>query len=236
MRNHYGWRAALVMALLALGCRIGIAQIGPRYVLELPFSGARSIDASKGQVQMLGGGLALVRFQDLSVLALNADTLADDTGESWPAADLAVVTSARGWMAGCPALARAAARRNLPLVVAGQEDSAPKPSCYPMQAWDTLYLRKGATRLRATAMAGAAGVPGVGGFMLELGNAHANYRVYLSAEAERADVLLARLPGADMLLLQDGKTQQLAARRRGSDVADLLPVSDGPVAFTVRRR
>jgi hypothetical protein len=85
-------------------------------------------------------------------------------------------------------------------------------------------------------MAGAAGVPAVGGFMLELGNAHASYRFYLSAEAERADVLLARLPGADMLLLQDGKTQQLATRRRGSDAADLLPVSDGPVAFTVRRR
>ena len=236
MRNHYGWRALLVLLLLALGCRLGIAQIGPRYVLELS-PGAVASAASQGTVQTLGGGQTLLRYQDLSVLVLHADTLADDQGDSWPKADLAIVTATRNWLAGCKALAEAAARRKLMLIVVEQDGAAEAdPPCYPLHAWDTLYLRKGGTRLRTTAMAGQAGMPGVGGFMLELGGTHLNYRVYLSAETERADTLLARLPGADMVLLQDGATQRLATRRRGTDAADLLPEGDSPVAFAARRR
>jgi hypothetical protein len=35
MRNTYGLRAVIVVPLLALGCRMGRGQIGPRYVIEL---------------------------------------------------------------------------------------------------------------------------------------------------------------------------------------------------------
>lgn len=237
MRTYYGWRAIGVLGVLALGCRLGIAQIAPRYVLELPVKGVAAAVASRGSVQTFDNGQTLMRYQDLSVLVLHADTLADEQGASWPQADLAIVTASRNWMAGCKALAEVAARRKLMLIVVEQDGAAAAdPPCYPMRVWDTLSLRKGATQLRATAMAGQAGLPGVGGFLLELGGARLNYRVYLSAEGERAEALLARLPGADMLVLQDGKSQQVATRRRGSDGADLLPASESPVAFAARRR
>lgn len=236
MRTYYGWRAIGVVCLLALGCRLGVAQIGPRYVLELPARGATAA-ASRGIVQTLDSGQTLMRYQDLSLLVLHADTLVDDQGAGWPQADLAIVTASRNWMAGCKALAEVAARRKLMLIVVEQDGAAEAdPPCYPMRVWDTLYLRKGETRLRATAMAGQAGLPGVGGFLLELGSTHLNYRVYLSAEAERAEALLARLPGADMLVLQDGKSQRVAMRRRGSDAAELQPAGESPVAFAARRR
>jgi hypothetical protein len=238
MRNHYGWRALLVVLLLALGCRLGLAQIGPRYVLQLPGAPqAAPAAAGKGELRMLGKGMMLLRFQDLVVLMLNADVRADDNGADWPHADLAVVTSARGWMEHCGALAAAAARLRLPMIVA-ELDGAPaaEAPCYPLQTWDMLNLRKGKTRLWTTAMAGAAGVPGVGGFMLDLGDNHFSYRVYLSAEQSMGDVdgntLLERLPGADMIAWQDGATQRTV--QRGESGA--APQPTAPVTFAARRR
>lgn len=238
MRNHYGWRALLVVLLLALGCRLGLAQIGPRYVLQLPGAPQAAPAAGKGELRMLGKGMMLLRFQDLAVLMLNADVRAEDNGADWPRADLAVVTSAHGWMERCGALAAAAARLRLPMIVA-ELDGAPaaEAPCYPLQTWDMLNLRKGKTRLWTTAMAGAAGVPGVGGFMLDLGDSHFSYRVYLSAERPLADVdgntLLERLPGADMIAWQDGTTQQTIQRGRSGSA---VPMAASPVTFAARRR
>ena len=238
MRNHYGWRVILVMGLLVLGCRLGIAQIGPRYVLELPRAAHAASAAGKGELLMLGKGVMLLRFQDLAVLLLNADVLADDSGAGWPKADLAVVTSARGWMERCGSLAAAAVHRKLPMIVA-ELDSAPaaEAPCYPLQTWDMLNLHKGKTRLWTTAMAGAAGVPGVGGFMLDLGDGHAGYRVYLSAEQSLSEAdgsaLLERLPGVDMIAWQDGLSQRTVQRATSRIV---LPATANPVAFEARRR
>jgi len=240
MRNQYGLRAILVMVLLALGCRIGIAQIGPRYVLDLTGKAPAKGGNNKGQVYMLSKGVMLLRFQDLSLLMLNADVLDDESGVNWPAVDLAVATSSHGWMEGCGTLAKAAARRKLPLIVAEAEGAAPAAApCYPMQTWDMLNLRKGKMRLRATAMAGAAGVPGVGGFMLDVGDNHLSYRVYLSAEQslsdQEADALLERLPGADMLVWQDAETQKTVEHHFSSGVAPVA-LGDGPTTFVARRR
>ena len=238
MRNHYGWRALLVVLLLALGCRRGLAQIGPRYVLQLPGAPQAAPTAGKGELRMLGKGMMLLRFQELAVLMLNGDVRADDNGADWPRADLVVVTSARGWLDRCGMLAAAAARHRLPMIVA-ELDGAPaaEAPCYPLQAWDMLNLRKGKTRLWTTAMAGAAGVPGVGGFMLDLGDGHFSYRVYLSAEQSLSgidgDTLLDRLPGADMIVWQDGTTQQTVQRGTSGSA---VPLAASPVTFAARRR
>jgi len=241
MRNHYGWRAVLVLLLFALGCRLGIAQIGPRYVLDLPAPGGAAKAAGKGQVQMLGRGMMLLRFQGLSLLMLNADVQDDDSGKRWPAVDLVVATSSRGWQEGCRALIQLAGHRQLPMIVAEAEGSPPAAApCYPMQAWDALHLRKGKVRLRATAMAGPAGVPGVGGFMLDLGDSHLTYRVYLSAEQSLSEpelnTLLERLPGADMVVWQNGTTQMTHQRGVPAETVTALPADSGNVVFAARRR
>lgn len=228
MQNRYGLRAVLVALLLALGCKMGVAQIGPRYVLDLPADGAPSAYPAmdRGRVRLLPRGLALVQFQGLRILALAADAegFSADAIPSWPAADLVLVTPAgAGRYAG---LAPLAALGKRPVIVA---EAAPGPSdaqlpaasaaaLHPMQVWDTLYLRKGKTRLRVTAMAGRPGAAGVGGFMLELGNSYASYRVFLGCEAlapEEAGALAQHLPGADLALLPGEGAPRLLALGRG---------------------
>lgn len=240
MRNHYGWRAVLVMLLFALGCRLGIAQIGPRYVVDLPAAGSAAKGGGKGQVEMLGRGMMLLRFQDLSLLMLNADVQDDDSGKRWPAADLVVATSSHGWQEGCRALIQLADHHQLPMIVPEAEGSPPAAvPCYPMQAWDALHLRKGKVRLRATAMAGPAGVPGVGGFMLDLGDGHMGYRIFLSAEQSLADTelaaLLERMPGADMVAWQNGTTQRTSERSAHAGAVE-PPSGSGTFTFAARRR
>jgi hypothetical protein len=229
MQNRYGLRAILVVLLLALGCKMGVAQIGPRYVLELPAASAPAGYAvmERGRVRMLPLGLMLLEFQGLRVLMVAADAegFSAEAIPAWPAADLLVVTPASaGRYAG---LAPLAVLGKLPVIVAemapGLSDvTLPATSAalfHPMQTWDTLYLRKGKTRLRVTAMAGRPGMAGVGGFMLELGNSYASYRVYLGCEALGADEaagLAQRLPGADLALLPGDVAPQLLPLRRGA--------------------
>ena len=229
MQNRYGLRAVVVLLLLALGCRIGVAQIGPRYVLELPAAGAPAAYAAleQGRLRLLPQGLALLQFQGLRILAVAADAegFSSEAIPAWPAADLLVVMPAHaGRYAG---LAPLAVLGKLPVIVAeiapGQADATlPTTSAalfHPMQTWDTLYLRKGKTRLRVTAMAGRPGMAGVGGFMLELGNSYAAYRVFLGCEAlapEEAGALAQRLPGADLALLPGERAPQLLPLRRGA--------------------
>jgi hypothetical protein len=243
MQNRYGLRAILVVVLLALGCRMGVAQIGPRYVLELPAAGAPAGYAAmeRGQVRMLPLGLVLLQFQGLRILVVAADAegFSAEAIPAWPTADLLVVTPASaGRYAG---LAPLAALGRLPVIVAemaaGQSDaSLPATSAalfHPMQTWDTLYLRKGKTRLRVTAMAGRPGMAGVGGFMLELGNSYASYRVFVGCEAlaqEDASVLAQRLPGADLALLPGQGGPQLLPLQRGAGPARESGKSAGALA------
>lgn len=230
MQNRYGWRALLVVLLLALGCKMGVAQIGPRYVLELPPAPAPApasyAPLAPGRVQLLPQGLVLMWFQGLRILAVAADAegFSTDAIPAWPAADLLVVTPAgAGRYAG---LAPLAVLGRLPVIVAetasGRFDAAlPATSAallHPMQTWDSLYLRKGKTRLQVTAMAGRPGMAGVGGFMLELGNSYASYRVFLGCEQlapDEAGALAQRLPGADLALLPGEGAPQLLPLQRG---------------------
>ncbi|MFA9215823.1 MAG: hypothetical protein ACEQSK_01845 [Sphingomonadaceae bacterium] len=251
MHKRYGWRALGVVLLLALGCKLGVAQIGPRYVLELPVprAAAGPPALAPGRLQLLPQGLALLEFQGVRLLMVAADAegFRSDAVPDWPAVDLLLVTPARaGRYAGLAPLAQLG---KLPVIVAeslpGQSAALLPASSnalfHPMQTWDALHLRKGKTRVWVTAMAGRPGAAGVGGFLLELGNNHASYRLYLGCEALAVDesaTLAQRLPGADLALLPGEGAPQLLALRRGAagGPAAVRPEDGGAVLLAPRRR
>ncbi|RFP11229.1 MULTISPECIES: hypothetical protein [unclassified Duganella] len=229
MGNRYGLRAVIVMALLALGCRVGLAQIGPRYVIELESAAAPLPPTAAGRVQLAGKGLALIHFQGLSILTAgaDADAYSAEAVRQWPAADLLLVTPAGSGRYG--GVAPLATLGKLPVIVAAPESAAPvsastqlpadAPQFYPMQTWDTLHLRKGKTRLRVTALPGQPGTANVAGFMLEVGNSWVSYRLYVSCEhlaEDEAGALAQRLPGADLALLPDHHAPLLLALQRAA--------------------
>lgn len=214
-------RTLIVVVVLALFCRWGVAQIGPRYVIELRSQGSATAGMAQGKVQLAGKGLALIRFQGLRVLAVDADGAAysKDAVAGWPAADLLLVLPAdAGRYQGLAPLRTL--RSGAPVIVAEDElagvASAGAARLYPMQLWNTLELRKQNTRLRVTAMAGAPGTRGVAGFMLELGNRRSSYRVYLSCRDDEAAALAQRLPGADLAVLPARGAPRLLALNRGA--------------------
>jgi hypothetical protein len=237
----YGLRAVLVVALLALVCRWGVAQVGPRYVIELP--GGTADAATQGRLQLAGKGLVLMRFQDLRLLAVAADgeAYSQESVQSWPAADLVLVLPASaGRYDGVAPLE--ALRNGVPVVVAQQAsagaeradlagganrgaDVAGGPRLYPMQPWNALDLRKHGTRLRVTAMPGPAGTVAVAGYLIEVGNSRSSYRLYAGAVEDEAAVLAQRLPGADMALLPGHDGPQLLALNRGAPPARAEPAA-----------
>lgn len=226
MRNYYGWRAVAVVLLLALVCRWGVAQVGPRYVIDLNGNGDGSGGGSavQGRMQPVGKGMVLISFQGLTVLTVDADAEAysQDIVQSWPAADLLLVTpAAAGRYDGL--LPLQALSDGLPVVVAEPSDggAAPRsggPRLYPMQPWNVLHLRKQKTRLRVTAMPGAAGTATVEGYLLELGDSRSSYRVYVSraGAVDGALQLAQRLPGADIALLPGPDGPHLLTLNRGA--------------------
>ncbi len=239
MRNGVGLRAVAFVLLLALVCKMGLAQIGPRYVIDVKVAAAIS-GAAQGSVQLAGKGLALIRFRGLRVLAVgaDADAYSAESVRNWPAADLVLVTPAS--VGRYDGLAPLAALRRLPVVLVEPSDGAtvpplPLPSSapgqddgpryYPMQTWDSLHLRKGKggnkdkTWLRVTAVPGRPGTAHVAGFVLEMGNGLMSYRLYVSCEALAADEiegLSRRLPGADLALLPARDAPLLLPLRRAT--------------------
>ena len=248
MRNSDGLRttiSALLLALsLALVCKAGLAQIGPRYVIELtPKEAGQKGSAQQGRVQLAGKGLAMIRFQGLNILAVGADagTFSLEAVTDWPPADLLLVTPAgAGRYAG---LAPLAPLRKLPVIVVDEVSEvlpasavADQPQFYPLRTWDALHLRKGKTRLRVTALPGMPGTDGVAGFMLEVGSGRTAYRVYISCEPwqeggeeglEGGRLLSQRLPGADLALLPGGDAPRLLVLQHAG-----RPTGDKPAALT----
>lgn len=254
MRNRYGLRAVMTVLLLALVCKVGLAQIGPRYAIELTPKGsvAAASERPRGRVQLAGKGLAMIRFQGLNILAVGADSgaFSSEAVPDWPAADLLLVMPAgAGRYAG---LAPLAPLRKLPVIVVEQaSETSPalsstdrdRPRFYPLHSWDALHLRKGKTRLRVTAMPGEAGTMGVAGFMLELGSGRVSYRLYVSCEPLVDDgrtVLSRRLPGADLALLPTGDAPQLlvlqAAGGSGGGAGKPAALTAAGYAFTALKR
>ncbi|MYM69736.1 hypothetical protein GTP45_23245 [Pseudoduganella sp. FT55W] len=232
----------VVVVVLALACSWGVAQIGPRYAIELRSDGGSTAGMAQGRVQLAGKGMALVRFQGLSLLAVDADgeAYSEEAVAGWPKADvLLVLPPAAGRYDGLAPLRTL--RSGAPVIVAESEEerdaalgrARPMPAAgrgapqlYPMRVWSTLELRKQNTRLRVTAMAGAPGSRGVAGFMLELGNSRSSYRVYVSCEEDEAATLAQRLPGADLALLPARGAPRLLALNRGA------PAKEPPAALT----
>lgn len=234
----YGWRSLWVVLGLALVCRWGVAQIGPRYVIEVAAAGHTPV-ATQGQVQAAGKGLVLIRFQGLAILAVAADAEAysEEAVRGWPAADLLLVLPARiGRYEGMAPLR--AVRDGLPVIVSepmagAVAATAPLlaastggPTLYPMQGWDAMELRKQSARLRVTAMAGPPGPVAVAGYLLEVGNGRVAYRVYLSCVEEEGNGLAQRLPGADLAVLPAAVGPRLLVLNRGQ------PAHAEPAALT----
>jgi hypothetical protein len=260
MRNGVGLGAVAVALLLALVCEAGLAQMGPRYVIDA----AAGVDVggpARGSVQLAGKGLALIRFRGLRVLAVgtDADAYSAESVRDWPAADLVLVTPAN--VGRYDGLAPLAALRRLPVILVEPSDGATVPPLplrssasvrddgpryYPMQTWDALHLRKGKGRsqdktwLRVTAVPGLPGTAHVAGFVLEMGNRQTSYRLYVSCEALAADDvdgLSRRLPGADLALLpaRDGP-RLLPLRRAGGETSEPAALTAAGYPFSAIRR
>jgi hypothetical protein len=194
----------------------------------------------------MGKGLVLIRFQGLSVLTVDADAEAysQEQARQWPAADLLLVTPATAGRYDGLAPLLALHHRMQVVVTEPAGGALPAlaggPQLYPMQAWNVLDLRKRDTRLRVTALPGQARTAAVAGFLLELGNSRASYRVYIGRAglAEGAVQLAQRLPGADLALLpgQDGAPLLLRLNRGAPrPVEPVLLAADG-YAFRPLRR
>lgn len=211
MRNKTGMAAGIAVALLlALGCRLGLAQIGPRYTVDIMtgkgWQGG-SGKAQQGRLELVGKGLTLIRYDGLRILTVGADAEAYSAAAvgDWPQADLLVMSPAlTGRYSG---LAPLAALHGLNVLLPAPVDGTPVPPgprFYPMHTWDVLHLRKGKALLRVTAMPGPPGMAQIAGFVLELGAGRTSYRVYISCaplEDAELEALPARLPGADLALL-----------------------------------
>jgi hypothetical protein len=250
----YGLRAVAVVAVLALACRWGVAQIGPRHVIELRSQGGATAGMAQGRVQLAGKGLALIRFQGLSVLAVDADgeAYSKDAVAAWPAADVLLVlppaaghydglAPLQGLRDGVPVILAEGAEGGVTAVSASaparQAAGASGAQLYPMQVWNSLDLRKQNTRLRVTAMAGAPGTRGVAGFMLELGNSRSSYRVYVSCREDDGMALAQRLPGADLALLPTRGAPRLLALHRGAAAqGEPATLTSAGYAFTAIKR
>lgn len=126
-RGHtrVGLRVLIVVALLALACRAGLAQIGPRYVIDATpaapgahAAGAAASAGQQGRVLLAGKGMALVRVLGVDVLVLSADAEAYNVDElgAWPAADLLLLTPASAGR--YEGLAPLSPLRGMPVVVA----------------------------------------------------------------------------------------------------------------------
>ncbi|MET0322584.1 MAG: hypothetical protein ABW069_17815 [Duganella sp.] len=253
MRNRHAMVATMAMVvILALACRMVLAQIGPRYAVEVQAEKTSSGGAGRlphGRVELAGHGLALIRYEGLAILTVgtDADAYSADAVRHWPAADLLVVTPAiAGRYNGLAPLAslhglgvvlpEPGGGVTIPPMTPGRETG---PRYFPMQTWDALHLRKGRAQLRVTAMPGAPGTAQVGGFVLELGNGRASYRLYVSCVPLGDDELQAlpqRLPGADLALLPlpaQPAPYMLALRRRPLTPAVLTPAG---YAFAAIRR
>lgn len=215
---------------LALGCRVGLAQIGPRYVLELAFPARAGAAPAQGTIALRANGMAIIAYHGLRIVA--ASTLdAGVAGET--GADLII-------LAPVPSDGGAVApgAGGVPLVYASADaipDGAPPVSRtraprHPMRTWDTLSLRKGEARLRVTAMPGRPGTAATAGFLVEVGTLRANTRIYVSGapldEAELAD-LPRRLPGADLALLPGAQGPRLAVLRPALPSPGAAPAGAG---------
>lgn len=245
MGGWYGWRLVCVVALLALGCRVGLAQIGPRYVLELPAPRQGGAAPERGSIALGADGQATIRFHGLTVALAGPDGTLPPAGPAGEPADLAVLLPGPGLPQGAGPLPGAGAMPVVypepPATPAGRDTTPPGAARHPMQAWDTLYLRKGQARLRVTAMPGRPGTVATAGFMLEIGTLHASCRIYVSGAALAAGELGAlprRLPGAELALVPAGAGRGLNVLRRDDGRDLLVPVAapDGRYAFTLLRR
>ena len=245
MRNKFGWGAAVMVVALGLATQLVVAQIGPRHAAParervLPASG-------QGRVELVGDGLALIRFQGLAVLTVAADAEAysKEAVADWPVADLLLLMPGRyRGLAPLQAL-----RNNMPVIVAGQHgETTVAPSAvrqlHAMPAWATFDLSKRdarrGTRLQLTALPGPPGTVAVAGFMLELGDRTASYRVYVSCDALDDEALAAlpqRLPGADLALLPArGAPQLLVLQRAAHAVGQPIALTAAGYAFTPVKR
>lgn len=235
------------LVLLALLCRVVIAEAGPRHVIVLPELASASppaLAARQGVLTPLAHGLLLIRYENLAILALSAEGAADagaHDGQAvshWPRADLLLVLPAgNGRYQSVAPLARL---HGLAVVMAAPAPAPaaalPGPALYPLHTWEALALRKGRSALRVTAMQGEPGNAEVAGFMLELGGNRAAVRLYLTGQvlgAGQRQAISARMPGMDFALIPAGEPASWLLQGAGGAPAALT--ADG-YRFTARKR
>lgn len=224
----------LFMMLLALLCACGAAA----EPITLP--GRSDATSAQGRVQLAGKGLVLIRFQGLRILAVDADAEAygQEAVPAWPAADLLLVLPAgAGRYDGLAPLG--GLPQGTPVIVAEMagHGAVQGPRLYPLRPWGVLELRKQQTLLRVTALPGAPGTVAVAGYLLEVGNRRASYRLYAGGAEDEAVQLSQRLPGADAALVPSRTGPQLLALNRGAPggMAPAALTAAGH-AFTARKR
>ncbi|MES2742710.1 MAG: hypothetical protein V4754_17435 [Pseudomonadota bacterium] len=224
---------AMCMALGGAAALAAPAAVA-RYELNVPAGAAHAGGA--GRLQFIGAASVLIRYRGITLL-----TDPDAMPATLPGPDLVLLS--RDDARQLERLLQSKVERKTPIVateqVAARLRAGGFTRLYPLQTWDALLLKKGAARLRLTAMPGrpngALGASRAAGLnaMLDFGAGQPGplapwrprlrppLRLYISGEALLPDDvrdLARRLPGADLALLDAGGTRLLGVLADGEGV------------------
>lgn len=253
------WWRPTCCTLCVLLCAAAFAQaqpeppVAPRpddYTLTLPPGPDRL--GGGATVQFVGNATVLIRYQGLTILTdpnfigrgervslgfgLRSRRLADPAigFDALPPVDLVLLTHLHEDH--FDRLVQRMLRRDMPVVTNPEAGAALERlgfrQRYPLRRWDSLTVRKGAARLRITALParhGPAGLaflmPSVTGLLLDFEEspAGARYRIYISGDTVLHDELAEvaqRFPGIDLALLHLGGARLPGGVHIGMDGPD----------------
>lgn len=244
---------AVLWALLLCACLPLRAQDNAAArTLELPAAGKPAAAAARGSLQFIGNATVLIRYGDLTILTdpnflhkgdhvhlgygLKSKRLTEPaiSFDKLPAIDLVLLSHLHGDH--FDQLVQEKLRRDVPIVTTGEAAKGLREMGFQqtqaLQHWQSLDVRKGATRLRITSMparhgppGGAVALPETMGSMLEFGGdgKTAPYRMYISGDTlvyEDIEDIPKRYPDIDLALLHLGGTRILGVVKVTMDGKD----------------
>jgi L-ascorbate metabolism protein UlaG (beta-lactamase superfamily) len=252
-------RLALTLALCALAPGAGAQRPATdKYTLTLPPDNAPAVEPGTGSVQFIGTATVLIRYQGLTILTdpnflhrgeqvhlgygLTAQRLTNPAIEldALPPVDLVILSHMHEDH--FDLLVQQKLRRDVPIVTTNQASRRLEQlgftRRYPLARWDSLTVRKGAARLRITALPGRHGpagvallLPQVNGTMLDFQQTSAvpAYRIYISGDTLVYNDIMdipRRFPDIDLALLHLGGTRLLGIKvtMDGNDGVKMLQI------------
>lgn len=249
MKPHQSCLAALFAVFLLAAPPSPAQDTPPVRTLELPSAGKAA--PAKGSLQFIGNATVLIRYGELTILTdpnflhkgdhvhlgygLKSERLTDPAipFDKLPDIDLVLLSHLHGDH--FDQLVQQKLRRDMPIVTTPEAAKGLRElgfeQPHALQHWQSMEVRKGATRLRITGMparhgppGGAVALPETMGSMLEFGvGKDPVYRMYISGDTlvyEDIDHIPKRYPDIDLALLHLGGTRILGVIKVTMDGKD----------------